>query len=455
MPKPFEGLEVVYRAPSELTPHAGNARTHSRRQERKIEASIEEFGFVSPILVTGDGTVIAGHGRLAAAKSLGLERIPTICLDHLTPEQIRLYLIADNRLAELAGWDEELLASELLDLSQLEGFGADLTLTGFEIPEIDLMIEHSEPPEPDEADEVAPPDLGRPSTTCVGDLWLLGDSRVLCSDARDPAQYRKLLGQDRARMIFTDPPYNVPIDGNVCGLGRHQHREFAMAVGEMTPEQFTDFLVEVFGNLARFSIDGSLHYICMDWRHTWELTSAGRDVYSELKNVCVWNKDNGGMGSFYRSKHEFIYLYKKGKAPHTNNVALGRYGRHRTNVWDYPGVNSLRKGQRDALQMHPTVKPVALVADAIRDASNRGDIVLDCFGGSGTTLIAAEKTGRRGYLIELDPRYVDVTIERYEKLSGEEARHAVTGLTYSQSRNERSQDEVVADSSEALSNGGK
>jgi DNA modification methylase len=230
-------------------------------------------------------------------------------------------------------------------------------------------------------------------------------------------------------MVFTDPPYNVRIDGHVCGLGRIKHAEFAMASGEMSEAEFTAFLTTVLGNLAAHSLDGSLAYVCMDWRHLYELLGAGREVYTQLKNICVWNKDNGGMGNLYRSKHELVCVFKVGDAPHLNNIDLGRYGRYRTNVWDYAGVNTLKADRLDELAMHPTVKPVALVADAIQDCTRRGDLVLDAFVGSGTTIIAAERTGRIGYGLELDPHYVEVAIARWEKRTGKRAVHADSGLT--------------------------
>ena len=271
----------------------------------------------------------------------------------------------------------------------------------------------------------------------VGDLWLLGDHRLLCGDATKLASYGSLLGGERAQLVFVDPPYNVRIDGHVCGSGSIKHREFEMAAGEMSEAQFTGFLTTVLERLAQHSADGSIHYVCMDWRHIFELLAAGRAAYSELKNLCVWNKDNGGMGSLYRSKHELVLVFKHGSGAHINNVELGRHGRNRTNVWDYAGVNSFGAGRLDDLAMHPTVKPVALVADAIMDCSHRGGIVLDCFGGSGTTLIAAEQTGRHGRLIELDPAYVDVAIRRFAKLTGEKVTQAASGLTFAEIRDQR------------------
>lgn len=415
-------LKIEYRPPISLKPANRNARTHAKKQIAQIVASIRQFGFVNPVLVDSEGAIVAGHGRVEAAKSLGMTTVPTIRLDHLTAEERRAYLIADNRLAELAGWDDATLAIELGELANLD-LDFDVELTGFEGAELDRILDiptQSAPPA-EEAEDLEPrsPLISRP-----GDLWHLGEHRLLCADARDPAAYRTLLGDQQAQMVFTDPPYNVPIDGHVSGLGRVRHREFPMASGEMSQAEFTKFLTDVLGNLATHSVDGAIHFVCMDWRHLQEVLAAGSLAYSELKNLCVWNKDNGGMGAFYRSKHELIFVFKNGKAAHINNFGLGEKGRYRTNVWDYPGANSLRPGRMDELTLHPTVKPVALVADAIKDCSKRDGIVLDAFGGSGTTLIAAERTKRRGYLLELDPGYVDVIIRRWEAMTGQKAVHA-------------------------------
>jgi DNA modification methylase len=249
----------------------------------------------------------------------------------------------------------------------------------------------------------------------------MGEHRLLCGDARDGEAVQQLMAQETARMVFTDPPYNVKIDGHVGGAGRVKHREFAMASGEMSQDQFARFLTEVLANMADASCDGSIHLVCMDWRHMTELMAAGGAVYDELKNLIVWAKTNGGMGTFYRSRHELIFVFKKGKEAHINTFGLGESGRYRTNVWDYPGINTFRDGRDEELAMHPTVKPVALVADAIKDVSRRGHIVLDAFGGSGTTLIAAEKTGRNARLLELDPAYCDVICRRFEAYAGRPA----------------------------------
>jgi DNA modification methylase len=405
-----------------LRPCPGNARTHSKKQIRQIANSIERFGFTNPVLIGDDHEIMAGHGRVEAAKLLGQTSVPTLRLSHLKPAERRAYVLADNKLALNAGWDRDLLAIELQGLLDLE---FDVELTGFSLAEIDLVIEEakqSSVEDPTAPEDEIPSLAGAASAvTCFGDVWHLGRHRLVCGDARDAATLVRLMQDERADLIFTDPPYNVPIDGNVCGLGRTRHREFAMAVGEMTAAAFTTFLEQTLGNAAAMARDGAIAFLCMDWRHIGELLAAGRKVFTELKNLCVWNKNNGGMGSFYRSKHELVFVFKLGTAPHTNTVGLGDGGRYRTNVWDYAGVNSLRTGRAEELAMHPTVKPVALVADAIKDCSRRGEIVLDVFGGAGTTLIAAQKTGRRARMIEFEPVYCDRIIRRYEAFTGKQA----------------------------------
>jgi DNA modification methylase len=309
-----------------------------------------------------------------------------------------------------------------LELQGLIDLGIDVELTGFETPEIDLILDEWQEASAEDApsDEIAECDAG-PTISQSGDLWRLGSHRLLCGDARSPEAYAKLLGDKKADLIFTDPPYNVRIDGHVSGLGSVKHREFAMASGEMSEGQFTQFLESTLATAANVSRDGALHYVCMDWRHLFETLSAGRAVYDSLLNICVWNKDNGGMGSFYRSKHELILVFKVGMASHTNNVELGRHGRNRTNVWDYAGANTFRRDRIEELSMHPTVKPVALIADAIKDASKRSETILDPFCGSGSTIIAAEKTGRHACGLELDPKYVDVAVRRWQRFTGKSA----------------------------------
>jgi DNA modification methylase len=423
-------LEIEHIAPKALKPSTRNARTHSKKQIRQIADSIREFGFTNPILIDDDQTILAGHGRLEAAYLLGLERVPCVRLASMTPTQKRAYVLADNKLALNAGWDEEILAGELQGLLKID-LAFDIGVTGFSIPEIDSLIEGLNPEEPGDPSEDRLPEIGQGSPTSrPGDLWQLGAHRVICGDALKAATYEALLGDERAEMAFTDPPYNVPIDGHVCGSGSVKHREFAMASGEMSPAEFTEFLRTALGHLADFSRDGSIHFLCIDWRHMGEMLAAGQAVFSEFKNLIVWAKDNGGMGSFYRSRHELIFAFKNGTAPHINSFELGQHGRYRTNVWEYRGVNSRGRDRLAELEMHPTVKPVAMIADAIKDVSRRGGIVLDPFGGSGSTLIAAEKTGRRARLAELDPVYVDRIIHRWQAYAKDDAVLAATGKTF-------------------------
>ncbi|MDP3740414.1 MAG: DNA methyltransferase [Hyphomonadaceae bacterium] len=422
-------LQVETIAVSTLKPYPRNARTHSKKQIRQIADSIQEFGWTSPILIDDLGGVIAGHGRLEAAKLLGLVGVPAIRLSHMTEAQKRAYVIADNKLAENAGWDRGVLAIEIQGLIEIDPL-FDIEMTGFVMGEIDVLIgEQAVEADREAADRQPEIDPDRPVITRPGDLWMLGRHRLLCGDATKSESFARLLDGEKAQMVFTDPPYNVRIDGHVCGLGSVKHDEFAMACGEMSEAEFTAFLKTTMANLAAASAEGAIHYICMDWRHMLELLSAGRQVYAELKNICVWNKTNGGMGSLYRSKHELVAVFKNGNAPHINNVELGRNGRYRTNVWDYEGVNTFGK-ERDALSIHPTVKPVQLIEDAILDCSDRGGIVLDAFCGSGSTLIAAERAGRRGFGLELEPKYVDATLRRFRDLTGEEPVRVGDGMPF-------------------------
>jgi DNA modification methylase len=411
-----------------------NARLHSRRQIKLLKRSIERFGFINPILIDKNNRIIAGHGRVKAAEEAELDSVPTVEIDHLSDNEIRAYIIADNRLAEKANWDKGLLAIELHELSEI---GFDIEAIGFEPAEVDLIFEDAA-----EAEEQNGPDDTVPETEVVaisklGDQWICDKHRIACGDARKAAAYDSVLSGEKASFIFSDPPYNVAIDGHVSGLGKTQHREFAMASGEMKAHEFMAFLEAAFRQMAAYSLDGSVHQICMDWRHAWEIMTAGRKVYRELKNICVWCKTNAGMGSFYRSQHELIFVWVKGSGHHVNNIELGRYGRSRSNVWTYQGVNTFKRGRENELRMHPTVKPVALVADAIKDCSLHGAIVLDPFGGSGTTLIAAEKTGRKARVIEIDPYYVDVAIRRWQAYTGKFAVHSESGRTFDEVEDDR------------------
>lgn len=407
-----EPLSVTYRPPGELTPDPRNARTHSKDQLAQIEASIRTFGFTNPMLVDEAGAIIAGHGRLRAAKGIGLDEVPTIVLAGLSEAQKRALRLADNKIALNAGWDMDLLKLELGELGALE---VDLELTGFSTGEIDVILGEADDPD----DEVIPAVLAEPRTR-PGDIWRLGEHRIGCGDGRDAAFLASVIGEDgKIDAAFLDPPYNVRINGHANQKGRH--REFAMASGEMSDEAFRGFLAETLGACALVSRDGAVHFVCMDWRHMDDVAAVGKTVYGEFLNLCVWNKSNAGMGSLYRSKHELVFVYRVGRAPHLNTVELGRHGRNRTNVWEYASVNTFSGSRRADLALHPTVKPVGLVTDAISDVTRRGDLVLDIFLGSGTTLVAAERSGRRFRGLDIDPAYVDVAIGRWEAMTGRAA----------------------------------
>jgi DNA modification methylase len=406
-------LAVTYRPVSDLAPDPRNARTHSKRQINQITASINEFGFTNPILTDPEGHIIAGHGRLQAARAIGLGEVPTIVIEGLSEAQKRALRIADNKIALNAGWDVEILQSELKALATLE---IDIDLTGFSTGEIDVIL--SSPTDPD--DEVTPPVPSAPRTK-LGDIWILGEHRVGCGDGRDAEFLQRVIGGDsRVDAAFLDPPYNVRIGGHAVSAG--SHREFAMASGEMNESEFRSFLAATLGAAARLSRDGAVHFVCMDWRHMDDISAVGSAIYGERLNLCIWNKSNAGMGSLYRSKHELVFVYRVGTAPHLNMVELGKHGRNRTNVWDYASVNSMRGSRREDLALHPTVKPTGMVADAIQDVTRRGDLVLDLFLGSGTTLMAADRTGRRFRGLDIDPAYVDVAIERWSARTGIEPR---------------------------------
>ncbi|MGI8705821.1 MAG: site-specific DNA-methyltransferase [Sphingomicrobium sp.] len=405
---------IEMRSSSDLKPDPRNSKLHPPKQLKQVMTSIEEFGWTNPILTDEAGSVLAGHLRLQAAKKLGIKQVPTIKLSHMTAAQKRAYIIADNRIAENGSWDPKLLALEH-EAIQLLDPEFDLSLTGFDHDEIEVMFDNLlEPSE----DAVPAADPSKPAVSRLGDLWRLGDHLVLCGDALLPEPFERLLGSERAQMVIADGPYNLRINGHVSGKGRH--REFLMGSGEMTRAEFTAFLRTAFSNLIRFSCDGSIHFLFMDWRHLREMLDA-TDQYAELKNLVCWKKGSAGLGTFYRSQHELIFVTKNGKGHHDNNFGLGEKGRHRSNVWDYPGLSGWTAERESELAMHPTVKPVAMIADAIRDCSRKGSIILDCFGGSGTTLIAAEQTGRKARLIELDPLYVDVIIRRFEAATGGKA----------------------------------
>jgi len=430
---------ITLRPVSELHPSPHNARTHGPKQIRQLMAGFKEFGFLVPILIDSDSVILAGHGRLLAAQELGLAEVPTIQVNHLTPAQKRAYMLADNKIGLNSGWDEQQLAIELEFLSVQE-LDFDIEITGFDTIEIDQiqMGEDVKPKEStDPADEI--PMLTGPAVSQLGDLWLLGQHRLLCGNALDRNCFSHLMQDEEAQMVISDPPFNVPIQGHVGGSGKIKHREFAMASGEMSDGEFIDFLQSAFNRMSENSVDGAIAFIFMDWRHYRHVLEAST-AFHELKNLCVWDKGVGGMGTFYRSQHELIFVFKNGTEPHINNFGLGEKGRYRTNVWKYPGANTFKKGRLEELSLHPTVKPAVMIADAIRDCSHRKGIVLDPFAGSGTILIAAEKTGRRARAMELDPLYVDTAIERWQEQTGKCAVHAESQLTYADLKVKRQQE---------------
>jgi DNA modification methylase len=432
-------LEVTYLRTTSLKPDPHNPRVHTDKQVRQIAQSIESFGFNVPLLIDDQHRVIAGHGRLMAARKMGWDTVPTIKLGHLTESQRMAFLIADNRLTENSTWDERMLGEQLKILSKLE-LDFDLETIGFEVPEIDLLIDGlNTVPEADPDDRL--PEISDSAVTVPGDVWQLGKHRVLCGNSLSTDSYERLMQGERADLVITDSPYNVPIDGHATGNGLIHHREFAMASGEMSSSEFTDFLRKAMTAARNHSHAGSLAYYFMDWRHMKEILSAGQEVYTDLLNLCVWAKSNGGMGSFYRSAHELVFLFKNGMGSHRNNIQLGKFGRYRTNVWNYPGANSFSRSDTEGnlLALHPTPKPVALIADAIKDCTARGDLVLDPFLGSGTAVIAAERSRRRCYGLELDPLYVDTIIRRWQRQTKLDAIHIETGETFNSKERARSQ----------------
>jgi DNA modification methylase len=426
---------IVYAPVSSLVSDPLNPRTHNRQQVRAIARSIEAFGFNAPILVARGDRIVAGHGRLEAAKSLGLADVPIIRLEHLSEPQAKAYMLADNRLSDRSSWEDGQLALRLKELHEI-ALDFEIESTGFELPEIDLRIQSLEPPDAaDEADEFEPPQ--GTAVSRVGDVWRLGRHRLVCGSALEPLTYEATLEGELAAAVFADPPYNVPINGHAGGRGRKKHHEFPMASGELDRTQFADFLSTALQQTRSHADKSAVYFMCMDWRHIAETATAIDRAQCELINLCVWVKSNGGMGSLYRSRHELVFVFRERGAKYQNNVQLGVFGRNRTNVWHFPGMNGFtQRGRTRGLDIHPTVKPVAMVAEALLDVTHHGDIVLDPFCGSGTTILAAERTGRCGRGIELDPIYVDLTIARWQRMTRLVAVHA-SGQTYEQVRTER------------------
>ncbi len=426
-------LQIHYRKISELKPYENNARKHPPKQLQKLAANIKAIDFIVPVIIDAQDMVLAGHGRLEAAKMVGLKEIPAVSVNHLTEAQKRAFILADNRLAQDSTWD---MAKAREEFDFLQNFEIELGQTAFDTTEIDLALGGEDPVLSSEDDiEDLPPEYQ--PVTRVEDIWQLGVHRLICGNALQADTYDALMTDETAEIVFTDPPYNVEIDGHVKKKAAPGTREFVMASGEMSSGQFIDFLRQFLSETCKVLEDGAITYVCMDWRHVQELLTAA-DSLVEFKQLCVWSKDKAGMGTFYRSQHELVLVFKYGTKSHINNFGLGNKGRYRTNIWNYPVVHASQQRGLKGVQ-HPTVKPVSMVMDALRDCSNRGHIVLDPFGGSGTTLIAAEKTGREARLIEIDPIYCDMIVRRWEKYTGEEAILQKEEATFKEVRQQRMQ----------------
>lgn len=450
---PLSNKNLQFLKISKLQAYDGNARKHPQRQIDKLAQSIRSYGFIIPILIDAKNCIITGHARIEAAKKIGITEVPIIRIDHLTNLQIRAFRIADNRLAELAEWDEKFLKTELIYLIEINTkLEIDLDISiGFETAEIDNIL-NADTGEIDDIINKLEISEEKTSVTQLGDLWHLGKHKLLCANSCDPASYQKIMQKQKAQILCTDPPYNLPIDGFVSGKGSVKHQEFKQASGEMSQDQFKQFLKSTVMNAINASKDGALFYIFMDWRHDQELQEAAKQSGLTQVNLAVWDKNSGGMGSLYRSQHELVFIYKRDRAPHINNIMLGKYGRNRTNVWRHPAANMSKEG-RLALKGHPTPKPIALIMDIIKDSTKFNDIVLEPFVGSGTTILAAEKTRRRCYGIELEPAYVDLTIERWETLSGQKAIHAETQMSYSERREGVKTREKIRNRNRRIENG--
>lgn len=422
---------IVYRAITGVRGYDGHARKHPEKQIVQLMASMTQFGFAMPLLIDEAGVLIVGHARLDAARRLGLTEVPVIVADHWSASQVKAYRLADNQLARHATWDERLLRVEIESIIELDEVSVEVM--GWETAEIDVLLGDVSTDGNDPDDDI-PPDEDR-VVAKPGDVWLLGSHRLLCGSSLEPDNWLRLMAGARGAMVLTDAPFNVPVNGHVSGSGRHA--EFAMASGEMSQAEFAAFNEVYLRAMTAHLKDGAIVMAFMDHHHLYELMTAARGAGLQHLNLCVWAKSNGGMGSLYRSQHELVLVLKHGKAPHTNTVQLGKHGRYRTNVWNHAGANSFGASRDDDLAAHPTVKPVGLLAEAIRDVTRHGEIVLDAFSGSGSTILACERTKRVGYAIEIEPRYIDVAIRRWQAMTNEQAVLETSGLSFADVAAER------------------
>ena len=408
-------LTIKWRPPASLIPYANNARKHPRSQIELIAKSIRRFGWTNPVLIGPDGHVMCGHGRLEAAQLLGEALVPTVTLSTLSEEDRRAYIIADNAIAERSGFDNATLRGELIGLHEI---GYDLELTGVDTLTIDTLLSFDEEDSCKE-DDVEMPDVPDRPVCRLGDLWQIGDQKLLVGDARDLESYSRLLEGELVQMVIIDPPYGCAIENNVSGGGRVKHKNFIAGAGETSLTVFGQTLIRPsFKAIALHCQSAAIAFVFTDWRAAPHMLDAAKGVFDEVKQLIVWSKTNAGQGAFYRSGHELIYAFKVSPGQHINNFGLGKNGRYRTNVWTYPGANVFRKGRMRDLHDHPTVKNRKMIADAILDCSKPGGIIMDSYLGSGTTLCAAARTGRRGCGIELDPKYADVALRRVAEETG-------------------------------------
>ncbi len=406
-----------------IKPYHRTLRRHDRHKIEKIKKLIGRFGQVAPIIIDANGIIVDGHCVWQAMRELDAGEIATITVAGRTDPEVRALRLALNRLPAEAAWDNQQLRSEF---EELIGLSFDLELTAFDTAEIDHALD-LDLPQANVVEDQKIPAIEARAVSKLGDVWVCGDHRVGCGNALDTDFVALVCDGLQANVSFVDPPYNIPIAGFVSGKGRIQHREFVQGAGEMSPEEFTKFLAAALKVLQSVIAPNALIFVCMDWRHLYELLSAGRQNGLALYNVCAWIKNNAGMGALYHNQHELISVFNTGSEAPTNNVQLGRHGRSRSNVWNYRGQNSSGSDRDALLASHPTVKPVAMIADALRDVTKRGGAVLDTFLGSGSTLIAAEDTGRRCLGTELDPLYLDVTVRRWQQHTRSDAIHAATG----------------------------
>jgi DNA modification methylase len=428
--------KVVWQRVSDLRLFPGNARRHPDKQIKALARSISKLGWAKPIIIDDTNTILCGHGCFAAAQCLSLKTVPTLTITGMKPAEKRALVVADNRVAEGSAWEMGLLKVQFQALAKID---FDVELTGFSTGEIDLILDGNEQAT-DPADNLDDEALGGAAVSVDGDLWELGTHRAICGDARLTGTLQALLGKCLVEMVVTDPPYNVRVNGHVQGRAKKKHREFAMASGEMSRPEFTAFLSAVMSQAVRFSVKGSIHYWFIDWRHLPEMLGASEPLYTEWKNLLVWAKSNAGQGAFYRSQHELIAVFKSGDSHHINNFGMGGQGRYRTNVLEYPGGATPDAKRQEELRIHPTVKPVALIADLIRDCSRRNGLILDLFGGSGTAVLAAEVAGRCARVVEIDPLYVDLIVRRWQLKTGKQAVHAQSGKTFDDLAVERNSD---------------